>query len=166
MRIRSVRYCLGFLSYKGYSHTDHRRHQIHSTFSLNEYFTAYPKSLISALPLHSDATAPLNVYGAGFREASAFYREEQSWTCGNEKCGVDLSERSHHKYLHTHHVNARKYDDRRENHKALCIRCHAEEPMHAHLKNSPDYQAFIRIYPHLLQVARRHRTILVGTGQL
>jgi hypothetical protein len=147
--------CLDFLSYKGYSHTDHKRHKVYSSFSLSEYFTAYPKNLITTLPTHTDDTAPLNQYGIGFGETSTRYRAEHGWTCENEKCGVDLSDPSHRKYLHTHHLNAQKYDDRRENHKALCIACHAEEPMHAHLKNSPDYQAFIRIYPRLLQAARR-----------
>lgn len=147
--------CLDFLSYKGYSHTDHKRHKIYSAFSLSEYFTAYPKSLIAALPLHTDDTAPLNDYAGGFREASTRYRAENDWTCENEKCRVDLSHPAYHKYLHTHHVNAQKYDDRRENHKALCIRCHAEEPMHAHLKNSPDYTEFMKIYFRLLQGTQR-----------
>jgi hypothetical protein len=146
--------CLEFLSYKGYSHKDHGRHEIHSAFSLSEYFTVYPKSLIASLPLHTEETAPLNYYSAGFREASTRYRAENGWRCENEKCGVDLSHASYKKFLHTHHVNAQKYDDRRENHKALCIRCHAEEPMHAQLKNSLDYREFMKIYPRLLQAAR------------
>jgi hypothetical protein len=138
--------CLEFLFYKGYSHKDRKRNQIHSAFSLGEYFAAYPKNLITTLPLHTDDTAPLNQYSIGFGETSTRYRAEHGWTCENEKCRVDLSHPSHHKYLHTHHVNAQKYDDRRENHKALCIRCHAEEPMHVHLKNSPDYREFMKIY--------------------
>jgi ribosomal protein L40E len=151
--LKVCRDCLGFLSYKGYRHADHKRHEIHSSFSLNEFFTVYPKNLIAALPLHTDDTAPLNEYGAGFREASQHYRAENGWRC--ENCRIDLSHPSHHKYLHTHHLNAQKYDDRKENHKALCIRCHAEEPMHAHLKNSRDYREFVRIYPHLSQAVRR-----------
>jgi hypothetical protein len=153
--LKVCRYCLGFLSYKGYSHTDHKRHVIHSTFSLSEYFALYPKSLIAALPLHTDDTAPINDYAVGFGETSTRYRSEHGWTCENEKCRVDLCYPSHHKYLHTHHVNAQKHDDRRENHKALCIRCHAEEPMHTHLKNSPDYREFMNIYFTLLQPTRR-----------
>jgi len=152
--LKVCRDCLGFLSYKGYSSGDHKRHAIHSTFSLNEYFTVYPKSLIAALPLYTDDTAPLNDYSSGFRETSTRYRAENGWTCESEKCRVDLSHPSHHKYLHTHHVNAQKYDDRKENYKALCIRCHAEEPMHTHLKNPPDYREFLKIYSRLLQVTR------------
>jgi hypothetical protein len=150
--LKVCKLCLANLSYKGYSRGNRRRDkEIYNTFALDEYFAAYPKNHITALPLHTDDTAPLNDYSGGFRGASTRYRAENHWTCEKEKCRVDLSHSSHHKYLHTHHVNAQKYDDRRENHKALCIRCHAEEPMHAHVKNSPDYWEFMKIYPRLLQ---------------
>jgi hypothetical protein len=152
--LRVCRDCLGFLSYKGYSPADYKRHQTHSAFSLSEYFILYPKSLVHALPPHIDDTAPLNDYTTGFREASIRYRSEHGWTCENAKCGVDLSGAAHRRYLHTHHVNAQKNDDRSENHKALCIRCHAEQPMHAHLRNSRAYREFIKIYPRLLRATR------------
>jgi hypothetical protein len=152
--LKVCKVCLENLYYKGYRKGTRRRDkEIYNTFALQEYFAAYPKSQITSLPLHTDHTAPLNEYGNGFHEASQLYRADNGWRC--ENCRIDLSLPSHHKYLHTHHLNAQKHDDRRENHKALCIRCHAEEPMHVHLKNSPDYREFIRIYSHLLQVAKR-----------
>jgi hypothetical protein len=147
--LKVCRWCLHRLSYKGHGDHKRRRGEIYGTFQLSEYFASYPKNLISTLPAHTDDTAPLNDYSIGFRESSTRYRAENQWTCENEKCRVDLSHPSHHKYLHTHHVNAQKYDDRRENHKALCIRCHAEEPMHAHLKKAPHYAEFMKIYPRL-----------------
>jgi ribosomal protein L40E len=154
--LKVCRLCLAHLSYRGYNQGSRRRdEEIYKTFALDVYFAAYPKSLIAALPLHTDDTAPLNDYDDGFREASVRYRAEHGWRCENENCGVDLSDPPNRKYLHTHHVNAQKYDDRRENHKALCIRCHAEEPMHEHLKNSPDYREFKRIYYRLHQATRR-----------
>ena len=147
--LKVCRDCLGFLSYKGYHPTDHKRHQIYSSFTLNEFFTVYPKSLISTLPLYNDDFAPVNHYGVDFHETSRRYRAENGWICENDKCRADLAQPSHRKYLHTHHLNGLKYDDRRENHKALCIRCHAEEPMHEHLKNSPEYRKFMKIYPYI-----------------
>jgi ribosomal protein L40E len=153
-KLKVCRDCLGFLSYKGYHPTDHKRHQIHSSFTLNEFFTVYPKSLISALPLHTDDFAPINHYAVDFHETSRRYRAENGWICENEHCWVDLSDPSYRRYLHTHHINAQKYDDRRENLKALCIRCHAEEPMHEHLKYSPEYGEFMKIYLRILQGSR------------
>jgi hypothetical protein len=154
--LRVCRNCLIRLSYKRYRQMDNKtREEIYENFLVNEYFAAYPNNQITTLPLHADDTAPLNDYNGGFRETSTRYRAEHGWACENEECRVDLSNPSHHKYLHTHHVNAQKHDDRMGNHKALCIRCHAEEPMHAHLKNSPDYKEFIIIYPRLLYLTRR-----------
>jgi hypothetical protein len=144
--------CLIELSYKGYKRAGNKdRTEIYKNFRLDEYFTIYPKNQISTLPIYTNDTAPVNAYAAGFREASTRYRSENGWRCENKACGVDLRDLSHQKYLHTHHINAQKYDDRTENYKALCIRCHAEEPMHAHLKNSPHYKEFMKIYSRLLQ---------------
>jgi hypothetical protein len=154
IKLEVCKLCLEHLHYEGYRQGTRRRDkEIYNTFTLQEYFTAYPKNQITTLPLHTDHTAPLDEYGNGFREASQRYRAGNGWRCQN--CRMDLSHPSHRKYLHTHHLNAQKSDDRRENHRALCIRCHAEEPMHAHLKNSPDYREFSRIYPRLVQATRR-----------
>ena len=153
--LKVCRNCLVRLSYKMYKELDNKaRNEIYQNFLLSEYFATYPKNQITTLPLHTDDTAPVNDYRVGFRETSARYRSENGWRCENGKCGVDLSNPSYQKYLHTHHVNAQKYDDRTENHKALCILCHAEEPMHAHLKNSPNYREFMRIYPGLLRATQ------------
>jgi hypothetical protein len=155
--LKVCRYCLDKLRYKGYnSQKDpkYRRDEIYRGFKLDEYFAAYPKNLIIALPAHTDDTAPINHYSIEFREISTRYRAENGWKCGNEDCRVDLSDHSYRKYLHTHHINAQKHDDPRENLKALCIRCHAEKPMHEHLKYSPEYREFMKIYPRLVQGTR------------
>jgi hypothetical protein len=154
--LKVCKLCLVHLEYKGYSnHRSDKR--IYDTFALHEYFVEYPKNQVITLPLHTDDTAPLNEYGGGFPKASQRYRAKIEWRC--QKCGIDLSHPSHHKYLHTHHLNGQKYDDRTENYKALCVHCHAQEPMHAHLKNSPDWRQFMRIYSRLrLSVPQERHT--------
>jgi hypothetical protein len=149
--LKICKLCLAHLGYKRYK--DHRYDRgIYDTFALEEYFATYLRNQIRTLPLHTDDTAPLNEYGIGFREASQRYRAENRWRC--ENCRIDLSHPSCRKYLHTHHLNAEKYHDRKENHKALCVRCHAEEPMHEHLTKSPAYREFMKIYSGLLQATR------------
>jgi len=143
--LKICKWCLQYLSYKGYAGS--KRQHIFETFSIDEYFSIYPKSLIVTEPTYTDNTAPVNNYGTGFREVSRRYRAENNWTC--KKCGVDLSARSHQQYLDTHHRDGAKYDNKDENLAAVCIRCHAEEPMHAHMKNSPRYKEFMRIYSSL-----------------
>jgi hypothetical protein len=140
--------CLDFLAYKGYSHGNRAANpQIYDGFSIDEYFTIYPRNIIVTQPTYNSITAPLNDYGPGFRETSTRYRAENDWTC--EKCEVDLSHPSHRRFLHTHHLNGLKYDNRDENFQALCIQCHANEPMSSHIENLPEYKEFIRLYPSL-----------------
>jgi len=70
---------------------------------------------------------------------STWYRQEQDWMC--EKCRIDLSKRTY--FLHTHHVLGRSWNDPKHL-KALCIKCHAEEPYHDFMKKTPDYLRFLR----------------------
>ena len=49
------------------------------------------------------------------------------------------------RYLHVHHKNGQKNECEEINLEALCIRCHAEEAMHSHMKSHPDYQEYARL---------------------
>ena len=151
--LKICKLCLEHLSYKDYRISRSLREKIYESFSIDEYFSAYPPRLMPSLPTYTDATAPLNDYGPDFGKISTQYRSQKDWIC--EKCKVDLSAPVHHEYLHTHHRNGLKYDNREDNLEALCLRCHAEEPMHLHVKNSPAYQQFIAIYPSLRQSYRK-----------
>ncbi len=88
------------------------------------------------------------LYRRDWKEISRDYREKRKYIC--EDCGIDLSEKEDRRYLHCHHVNVDPSDNRYSNLKALCIKCHAEQPGHEHVKNSPDYKQFVRKYDHAL----------------
>lgn len=144
--------CLNYISYKGYADAwQPQKVEIYNNFQITEYFEKYPRSIIVTPPTHDNYSAPLNDYGPGFRETSRRYRAENDWSC--EKCKVDLSHTTHRKYLHTHHINGLKYDNTPGNLQALCIQCHANEPMSAHIENLPDYKEFIRLYPALKRIS-------------
>ena len=70
-------------------------------------------------------------------------RQNAGWKC--QECTIDLKD--NHRFLHTHHIRGTRYN-RPEDLKALCIRCHAEQPGQGHngMKNMPDYQEFLRLY--------------------
>jgi len=51
------------------------------------------------------------------------------------------------KYLHVHHRNGQKNDNRDSNLAVMCVACHAEQPMRGHMKFTPDYKAFIAQRP-------------------
>ena len=82
---------------------------------------------------------------------STWYRQEQDWIC--ERCGIDLSKRTY--FLHTHHIHGRSWNDPKHL-KALCIKCHAEEPYHDFMKESSDYRRFFRT-PEYRNHARNRR---------
>ena len=75
-----------------------------------------------------------------WRERSRACREKADWQC--EECGLDLELAPH--LLHAHHKWGTRYNCR-EDLRALCIGCHAEQSGSEHqtLKSYPDYLQFM-----------------------
>lgn len=62
-------------------------------------------------------------YTPDFSVISKKIRESKLYRC--DQCRVDLSISTDRRYLHVHHLNGRKTDNRPQNLQCLCIRCHA-----------------------------------------
>ena len=138
------KHCLMMLGYKGYSsHYQHK--EVFDGFSIEEYFSLYPRSLIVEKPKYTSADAPLNDYGADWKEISRNYKASKQWVCENPSCSIDLSDMGLRRYLHTHHINGQKNDTRESNLQSLCISCHAEQPYSGHMKRLPEYKNFMMI---------------------
>jgi len=132
--------CLMRLKYDGYS--DHRRDsKIYQSFNIEEFFERY-QSRFRQTPKDTEKTAPPNEYSTNFEQISYSFRAMNGWQCAS--CGLFLSEDKD--LLDTHHVNRIKSDDSLDNLKALCVRCHAEQPSHNNLKEDPRYRRFILKY--------------------
>ncbi|MBN8827240.1 MAG: HNH endonuclease [Sphingobacteriia bacterium] len=136
--------CLSQLKWKGYSSHDSwiLKNKIVKEFSLIDFFKVYPKNLIKTLPKHTTDTAPVNEYTKDFDEVRKKIIEKRGTNC--EECNLNL--RYDLKNLHVHHINAIRYDNSEENLKLLCYYCHSEQYNHVHMKNSKDYEAFIKKY--------------------
>lgn len=100
-----------------------------------------PMQDVSANELLS--TTIQNDYVAEWDNISRNIREEQDWVCA--ECQLQLKQSSLKRFLHVHHLNCNKTDNRPENLRVLCIKCHAEQAGHQHLKNSPHYHEFIQL---------------------
>ena len=82
-------------------------------------------------------------YSKDWSRISKERKEYCKWICQN--CYLDLSERNLRQYLHTHHIDANIENNTHENLKVLCIKCHAEEFEHEHIKTKQEYKDFIKL---------------------
>lgn len=135
--------CLDGLHYKGFSSTMHHAEKTRrvAAFQLEEFFAEYPVSLHEIKPTFDAVTAPLNVYTADFPEVSLRIKNERNWTC--DVCRTYFSAKASREALHAHHVDGNKWNNAPNNIRLLCLRCHAEQPDHAHMKNLPQYKQYV-----------------------
>lgn len=138
--------CLENLCWKDFSifrMPSQEKRKIVNQFSIPEFFRKFPKSVFSVTPTHTSDTAPINDYSHNWPEISEKIRQERNYTCDNPSCRIQLEHDK--KFLHVHHINGLKNDNTRSNLRVLCIRCHAHEPGHAHIKGK-HYDEFIEKY--------------------
>lgn len=84
-----------------------------------------------------------NGYTLNWQDISTAFRKRQHYTC--EKCGVHITNRQDYQYMHVHHINRDKLDNRRANLQCLCIDCHANvDALHQRNFSAPEHQRAIR----------------------
>lgn len=134
---------LGWKDFSIYSMAVHEKQKIVRQFSLPDFFAKFPKSLFSVTPTYTSDTAPINDYSDNWPEISEKIRQERNYTCDNPLCRLQLVHDK--KSLHVHHINGLKNDNSNSNLIVLCIRCHANQPGHSHMKGKM-YEEFIEKY--------------------
>lgn len=127
--------CLEILCWNDYSKTwiTNEKDKCVSFFKISDFFSKYPKSLIDKKG-YSNNKALLNKYSDNWDSISHTYRKSKNWIC--EQCGVNLINNKN--LLHTHHINSQKNENSHSNLRALCVCCHANQPMHDHMFNNPN----------------------------
>jgi hypothetical protein len=142
IELKVCKNCLSTLNYHDYLSQDApAREKIHKDFSIASYFEEYKTQNIRK-PNHTNVTAPLNNYTSDFSSIADRLKKDRNYRC--EKCGINLQNDT--RYLHVHHVNGIKSNNKIENLKVLCIGCHAKEPGHSHMNNLPDLKTYKRKY--------------------
>ena len=139
--------CLDKLSWDGfYSGMDSAsRARVVSSFSIKNFFIQYPKTLHPVIPTHTPQTAPDNEYPDNWDEISRELKKQLRYRCQNKFCSIQLNYENK-AYLHVHHINGLKNDCSQSNLICLCIKCHADQPSHSHLKKLPEYNKFITTF--------------------
>ena len=140
-KLKVCKNCLEALNYKGYNHEPNRNASV-DNFSIEIFFQLYTHQNIT-IPEHTDITSRLNKYPKDWNSILKSYRQKKNWTC--ENCGRNL--RGEMQYLDVHHISGHKDYNRDADLRALCVRCHSEEPGHGHMTQLPKYQEFVRKYP-------------------
>jgi len=69
-------------------------------------------------------------------------KENKQWRC--ESCYLNLANDRH--YLHAHHKDGDRANNAIANLKVLCIRCHAKQELHGHIRQRDEYKMFIQKY--------------------
>lgn len=146
-RLSVCQNCLNHLEFDGFQMTMAKLTRIEQvkTFEIKRFFELYPQNLHTEKPIHDSESAPLNDYAQDFSQKSNKIRAEAGWSCQNPDCRIWLGLHDHRKFLHVHHINGLKTDDRPSNLDVLCIECHSNEPQHGHMKGLPEYKQFIKI---------------------
>ena len=144
-RLKVCQFCLSQLPYRNFSHDMPRseRAVVVDQFTVQRFFQMWPRDFLSGEGLDSEATAPLNDYTGDFGEHADAAKETASWKC--QECGKDLRAHRLRRYLHAHHLNGVKFDNRPQNLLVLCISCHANQPGHGHMKALPELAEYLRV---------------------
>ncbi len=105
-------------------------------FDLAEFLKGEQFTGLSPRHYRYDMDDVLNVYGGDWPDIATRIKRARDWRC--EECGIVLAG-DLKRFLHAHHLDGQVHNNVVANIKVLCIRCHADQPLHDHIRAHPDY---------------------------
>ena len=109
-------------------------------FSVKEYIEQ-PTIHSEFSDIELDLCSVPNSYVKEWPKISKYMKKRSEYICSS--CGRDFSKFK--SFLHTHHIDANKRNNTRENLKVLCIECHSKEYNHGHIKQTPRYKEYLKV---------------------
>ena len=133
--------CLAEVGFWGFSYSlsSEIKERIVLEFKPKDFFEAYPMSLFEELPVYDVESYPENIYSKDFYQIAERIKRIRNFTC--EECNDFLRDEKFRRFLHVHHENMQKSDNRAHNLKVLCYECHSRKPSHSHMRNK-----LLRVY--------------------
>ena len=116
-------------------------HQTVASFNVKSYLDKPIQHTQPYITNELDMATIPSSYADNWSSISKERKQYYKWIC--QECFYDLND--YKKYLHTHHINSDITNNKHENLKVLCIKCHAEEFQHEHIKEKPEYKQFLQI---------------------
>jgi len=105
-------------------------------FSLRKFFRDH-ETFFPFEPEFTDITAPSSGYPKNWRKISKMAKEKENYTC--EECGVDCDKnRETRRFIHCHHIDGVKTNNKPENLQVLCTECHSKQPGHGRYPPTPE----------------------------
>lgn len=117
---------------------------VNGNFSLKLFFQKYQPE-IPKTTIREEFVMGMEEYAPSHQELADRYKKECKYKC--DICRVDLS--AMQRYLHMHHIDRNKLNNKRENLMILCVSCHSEQPFHAHMKQDPKHREGFQQVPEL-----------------
>lgn len=109
--------------------------QLTASFCLSELFQLCTPGRLRVLPPDE--------YTSDWDDVKYEQRKSKHWTC--EICREDLSDRWLNRFLHVHHIDRNKQNNKPDNLQLLCVQCHASRPGHEIIANGSDYKKYVKI---------------------